>query len=149
MNLAKRLQTVQLLAQRRERNAAGELAEVKLKLDAERQTLEQLAAYHREYTERLTNDHDRHVDVQRIQADRVFLNQLASAVERQQQTVQRAEQAYGQQQRRWSEHKRDQCVLDKAVARIQHQEWVKLERTAQQQLDEQALRKHIQRTKPD
>ncbi|MBD2858436.1 flagellar export protein FliJ [Spongiibacter sp. KMU-158] len=101
MKKSQRMKTVQAIADREEEAQAQLLARLQLKVEQQQQKLAELRQYHKEYSQAATVDRRCNVDLNFLQENRRFLQNLSNAIQSQQFAVKDAELAVKKQRQRW------------------------------------------------
>ena len=139
MNRASRLEPIAEFAGKAEDEAARRLAASASVIQRKEQELVQLRSYLAEYRQRL--EAEQSTDSVRWQNGRAFLARLCAAVAAQEGELQKAVERYRLETERWRESYRRSKSLDHVVERGQREANQELEKRAQTELDEQALRR--------
>ena len=139
MNRASRLEPIAEFAGKVEDQAARRLAASATAIQNKEQELTQLRSYLAEYRQRLTAE-QQSTDSLRWQNGRAFLSRLCTAVAAQEAELQKAVERYRVEAERWRESYRRSKSLDQVVERGHREATEVLQKRAQAELDEQALR---------
>jgi flagellar FliJ protein len=140
MTRSKRMQSVQHLAQNRERDAVRKLGESQQYCDVQQAKLEELRAYRDQYALAFESTCGAGLDAIRIQEYRVFLGRLNTAIQQQEAVVAQCSVRHEQTRQQWIATRSHSQAIDKAMQRYRQQERKQQERKEQQELDERAGR---------
>jgi flagellar export protein FliJ len=142
MNRASRLEPIAEFAGKVEDEAARRLAASATAIQNKERELEQLRSYLAEYRQRLEAE-QQSTDTLRWQNGRAFLARLCAAVAGQEGELQKAVEGYRLEAERWRESYRRSKSLDQVVERGQREAHQELQKRAQAELDEQAMRRTL------
>jgi flagellar FliJ protein len=140
MTRSKRMQSVQYLAQNRERDAVKKLGESQRYLDAQQAKLEELRAYRDQYATAFENTGGAGLDAFRIHEYRVFLGRLNEAILQQEAVIAQCSIRHEQTREQWMATRNHSQAIDKVLERYRQQERKQEERKEQQELNERARR---------
>ncbi len=101
MKKSQRMKVVQTIADREEQAQAEGFAKLQLAVQQQRQKLTELRQYYKEYAQAAAIDKNCNIDLSFLQENRRFLQNLANAIQSQQQMLKQAEQAAKKQRQRW------------------------------------------------
>ncbi len=132
MLTAKRLQPIQTLSEQREDAAAAALTEARKVLAQRESQLRDLLNY-REPVSSFTN-------VEMLRNREAFRAKLGEAIVQQQRVIEQQKRVVEQQRLKWLASHQQTQLYDKLAERSIHHEQQRLERRAQRDLDELALR---------
>ena len=142
MNRASRLEPIAEFAGRVEDEAARRLAASAAAIETKEHELEQLRSYLAEYRQRLEAE-QQSTDSMRWQNGRAFLARLCAAVAAHEAELQKAVDHYRLEAERWRESYRRSKSLDQVVERGHLEARQELQKRAQAELDEQAMRRSL------
>ena len=140
MTRSRRMQSVQHLAQNRERDAVKKLGESQQSLDAQQAKLEELRAYRDQYAKAFESSGGAGLDAIRIQEYRVFLGRLNEAIQQQEAVIAQCSARHDQTRQQWIQTRSHSQAIDKVMEHYRQQERKQQERKEQQELDERARR---------
>lgn len=141
MNRAFRLEPLAEFAGKVEDEAARRLAASATAIQNKERELEQLRSYLAEYRQRL--EAEQSTDSMRWQNGRAFLSRLCAAVAAHEAELQKAVERYRLEAESWRESYRRSKSLDQVVERGHREARQELQKRAQTELDEQALRRSL------
>jgi flagellar export protein FliJ len=141
MNRASRLEPIAEFAGKVEDEAARRLAASATAIQNKERDLEQLRSYLAEYRQRL--EAEQSTDTMRWQNGRAFLSRLCAAVAAHEAELQKAVERYRLEAESWRESYRRSKSLDQVVERGHREAHQELQKRAQAELDEQALRRSL------
>jgi len=142
MNRASRLEPIAEFAGKVEDEAARRLAASATAIQNKERDLEQLRSYLAEYRQRLEAE-QQSTDTMRWQNGRAFLARLCAAVAAHEAELQKAVERYRLEAESWRESYRRSKSLDQVVERGHREARQELQKRAQTELDEQALRRSL------
>jgi flagellar export protein FliJ len=142
MSRAKRLEPIADYAGKLEDEAARRLAASAAAIKNKEREVEQLRSYLAEYRRRDAQEQDS-ADPLRWQNSRAFMSRLCAAVTAQEAELAKAVERYRLEAERWRESYRRSKSLDQLIERGQHEELQALEKRAQAELDELAMRRSL------
>jgi flagellar export protein FliJ len=142
MNRAFGLEPIAEFAGKVEDEAARRLAASASAIQKRERELEQLRSYLAEYRQRLAAE-QQSTDSLRWQNGRAFLSKLCTAVGVQEAELQKAVEGHRLETERWRESYRRSKSLDQIVERGHREADQELQKRAQTELDEQALRRSL------
>ena len=142
MNRASRLEPIAEFAGRVEDEAARRLAASVTAIENKETELTQLRGYLAEYRQRLEVE-QQSTDTLRWQNGRAFLSRLCVAVAAHEAELQKAVERHRLEAERWRESYRRSKSLDEVVERGHREAHQELQKRAQAELDEQALRRSL------
>lgn len=140
MTRSKRMQSVQHLAQNRERDAVKKLGESQQHLEAQRAKLEELRAYRDQYARAFETAGGTGLDAVRVQEYRLFLGRLNEAIQQQEAILEQCTARHEQSRQQWMATRSHSQAIDKVLERYQEAERRLQQRTEQQEQDERARR---------
>ncbi|MBU0537995.1 MAG: flagellar FliJ family protein, partial [Gammaproteobacteria bacterium] len=91
MKKSKRMETVNTIAEREEREQANIFAKSQQHCDAQQNKLAELKQYYREYAESSRKATGEFLDITRLQESRAFMAKLAAAISQQSDVIRKAE----------------------------------------------------------
>jgi flagellar FliJ protein len=138
MTRSKRLDSVLRMAEDRERDAAGALAQGRNRLAAQEQRLEMLLGYRAEYEERLKVRGAGGMGIGQLQEYRAFLDHLTRAIEHQRKTLAEAQQQRDVDRQHWLDETRRAQSLGKVQERLRDDEQRSAAAQEQRETDERA-----------
>ncbi len=142
MNRASRLAPIAEYAGRVEDEAARRLASSAKALQAKEREVEQLRSYLAEYRQRADLE-QQSTDSLRWQNSRAFLARLCEVVAAQEAALHNAIECHRLEAERWRDSYRRSKSLDQVIERGQREEAEVLQKRAQAELDEAALRRRL------
>ena len=142
MNRASRLEPIAEFAGKVEDEAARRLAASATAIQNKETELTQLRSYLAEYRQRLEAE-QQSTDSMRWQNGRAFLARLCTAVAAHEAELQKAVERYRLEAESWRESYRRSKSLDQVVERGHREAHQELQKRAQAELDEQALRRSL------
>lgn len=140
MTKSKRLEPVARIAESRERRAAIELAQFRLRVEEQEVRLKELHAYRDDYARRFERAGREGFDAGRMADYRRILVQLGEAISWQEQRLAALRRDCEQLQRRWADSHTRTAALDKAIERLRGDERRAADRREQGEDDERAQR---------
>ncbi|MFZ2208433.1 MAG: flagellar export protein FliJ [Porticoccaceae bacterium] len=138
MTRSKRLDSVLRMAEDRERDAAGALAQGRNRLAAQEQRLEMLLGYRAEYEARLRVRGAGGMGIGQLQEYRAFLDHLTRAIEHQRKTLAEAQQRVDMDRQHWLDETRRAQSLSKVQERLRDDEQRSAAAQEQRETDERA-----------
>jgi flagellar export protein FliJ len=142
MTRASRLEPIAEFAGKVEDEAARRLAASTSAIENKEAELTQLRSYLAEYRQRLSAE-QQSTDSLRWQNGRAFLARLCAAVAAHEAELQKAVEHHRLEAERWRESYRRSKSLDQVVERGHREAHQELQKRAQAELDEQALRRSL------
>jgi len=140
MTRSKRMQSVQHLAQNRERDAVKKLGESQRSLETQRAKLQELRAYRDQYAQAFESTGGAGLDAIRVQEYRVFLGRLNEAIQQQEAVIEQCAVRHEQVRQQWMATRSHSQAIDKVLERYRHAERKQQDRKEQQEQDERARR---------
>jgi len=134
------MQSVQHLAQNRERDAVKKLGESQQYLETQRTKLEELRAYRDQYAQSFESTGGAGLDAIRVQEYRAFLGRLNEAIQQQEAVVEQCAVRHDQARQQWMTTRSHSQAIDKVLERYRHAERKQQDRKEQQEHDERARR---------
>jgi len=138
---SQRMLPVQKLAEERANAAAKAYAEARDRSAAQRQRLEQLAAFREDYLNQRTASGSAGMDGFRLRDYNAFLARIDAAIRHQQEVIRQVEADTERLRLVWMEQLGRARAMDKVVERYRQEEQRADERRGQRQTDELALRR--------
>ncbi len=138
---SQRLQPVQQLADREEREQAGRYAAVQEQHQRQQQKLDELQSYYAEYRAAAQGIGD----LKHLQESRLFLHRLAQAVRQQEDSVKRCSQQLETIRQQWLTARRHHQSMEHLVERYRRQELNEQVRREQRECDEMSAQRHVWR----
>jgi len=142
MSRASRLEPIAEFAGQVEDEAARRLVATASVIQTKELELTQLRSYLAEYRQRLSAE-QQSTDSLRWQNGRAFLSRLCAAVAGQEAELQKVVERYRLETERWRESYRRSKSLDQVIERGHRETRHELQKRAQAELDEQALRRTL------
>lgn len=142
VNKSQRLNTVIDLATDKQHQQAERFANSQQYCQAQRQKLEELQQYYREYAASGVSSPSL-LDLQRLQEQRLFIAKLAKAIELQKQNLLRAEQAVTAERQQWLRARQHHLSLEKLQQRYVGEEQRAEQSREQRQADELSAQRFV------
>ncbi|MFQ3199505.1 MAG: flagellar FliJ protein [Zhongshania sp.] len=136
MKKSKRMQTVNSIAERDERERADKFAKSQRHHETQKNKLAELKQYYQEYADAIRNPRDEFLDINRLQESRAFMAKLAAAITQQREIMHNTELAMNTDRKHWMDCRRRSMSMQKLTERYVHQELCEAEASEQRVADD-------------
>lgn len=143
MKKSKRMETVNTIAEREEREQANIFAKSQQHCDAQQKKLAELKQYYREYAESSRKSTGEFLDIIRMQESRAFMAKLAAAISQQSDIIRKAELAMNADRKHWMDSRRRAMSMQKLTERYVQQELCQAEATEQRLADDLSSQRFV------
>lgn len=142
---SQRLQVVLTLEERKEQQALDRMNEVRRQWQAERDRLEELQQYQKEYHQQMRAQQTGTVPVARLQGWQAFISRLDMLIRDQQSRLEQAQKRLGQARQQWQQAWERRRGMEKYIETCRTREQLARDRAEQKQADEAAARQFVRR----
>ena len=140
MRKSKRLKPICDFKQRKEDEAAKELAQAANEVSSQKQRLIDLESYRSEYDRQFTETSSQGISAKRMKDYQSFMHNLAGVLEQQRAAITSLERDYEDKKRQWLAARNRTKALTKVQTKYQKQEDVKEEKSQQKEQDDRSSR---------
>ncbi|MCB1661232.1 MAG: flagellar export protein FliJ [Pseudomonadales bacterium] len=138
MKKSERLTPVLKLEEMKEQQAVKRYADARVQCEQEKQKLQQLIEYSKEYQEMIEEKGRVGIAADRLQSYHRFINKLNQAITQQQQQLLLVQQEAEQQEQYWLRQRGATINMDNLVSRYARDERLVTDKKEQKEMDEQA-----------
>jgi flagellar FliJ protein len=143
MKKSKRMQTVNSIAERDEREQADKFSKSQRHYEAQKNKLAELKQYYQEYVDASRNSRDEFLDINRLQESRAFMAKLATAITQQHEIVCKTELAMNTARKHWMDCRRRAMSMQKLTERYVHQELCEADANEQRIADDLSSQRFV------
>ncbi|MBW2941597.1 flagellar export protein FliJ [Zhongshania aquimaris] len=143
MKKSKRMQTVNSLAERNEREQADKFSSSQRHCEAQKNKLDELKQYYQEYADASRKVTGEFLDLRRLQESRAFMAKLSGAIAQQREILRKAELAMNADRKHWMDSRRRAMSMQKLTERYVKQELYQAETTEQRVADDLSSQRFV------
>ena len=143
MKKSKRMQTVNSIAERDEREHADKYSKSQRHCDAQQTKLAELKQYYKEYVDASRKATGEFLDLNRLQESRAFMAKLSAAIAQQREILRKAELVVNTDRKHWMDSRRRAMSMQKLTERYLKQELYQAEITEQRQADDLSSQRFV------
>lgn len=143
MKKSKRMQTVNSIAERDEREQADKFSKSQHQYETQKNKLAELKQYYQEYAAASRKPCGEFLDINRLQESRAFMAKLAAAIAQQREIMRKTELAMNTDRKHWMDCRRRAMSMKKLTERYVHQELCEAEASEQRVADDLSSQRFV------